>query len=300
MDNRPVNYGRVGPAPYHYEDKICNVWRELSSLAYDPEDVERMLALDAASPQEPLYACDIELGSMEFGGRRDATLLDVPMPEIDEYWELVHPTSRFNYIAWAPTAIAASDDGLGAVGMMHPGIASATCLMSDAFACSRLHAEDGFLGSSNLLVCGAPKIWYVVAPEYGDTYMRSLGPSREHVPASKCFQPRLPCASLLADGRVTRIVQRPGQLVVTQPGFTMHWTVSCGRSLCEASNYFLDCGLSVDCCTARSLLYFRRCLAAARKDDARSFCQSRVDSAVAIRNDLGLLTSSSAVAEAAA
>lgn len=63
-----------------------------------------------------------------------------------------------SFCCYAPTAIAASDEGLGSQGYMDPGIASAVGIFSSTFTTARLHAEDGFLGSANLLVKGAPKV----------------------------------------------------------------------------------------------------------------------------------------------
>ena len=68
------------------------------------------------------------------------------------------PHTRFNYYAYAPSSIAASDDGLGSKGYMDPGIASAVGIISSAYSSTRLHVEDGYLGSTNLLIAGAPKV----------------------------------------------------------------------------------------------------------------------------------------------
>ena len=68
------------------------------------------------------------------------------------------PAGRFDFYPYAPTAIAASDDGLGTSGYMDPGIASAVAIVSGRFASTRLHFEDAWLGSSNLLLAGASKV----------------------------------------------------------------------------------------------------------------------------------------------
>lgn len=69
---------------------------------------------------------------------------------------------RHDHCFYAPTNIAASDDGLGARGYMDPGIASAVAIFASDWALARMHAEDGFLGSANLMLKGEAKVRIVL------------------------------------------------------------------------------------------------------------------------------------------
>jgi hypothetical protein len=157
----------------------------------------------------------------------------------------VTPEMTAGFSAWDMTAVSLTDDGFGgAARSANPGISTAFTILSGLFARALMHAEDYNLGSANLLLSGASKIWYVVprtawrqllallAAKYSDTV-----PLIEARTAVKCLYPTLTAAEMAQLGAV-RVVQRPGDLVVTQPGLTFHWTLSTGFSVAEATNMF--------------------------------------------------------------
>lgn len=62
------------------------------------------------------------------------------------------------------------------------------------------------------------QIWYIVSEDHIDTYkagMRAKYP--EHCLVSKTLYPENPSHDELTTGKISRIVQRPGDLVITQP-----------------------------------------------------------------------------------
>lgn len=61
------------------------------------------------------------------------------------------------------------------------------------------------------------QIWYIVASHHRDAFLNSLPQNAKHAPGSKTFLPPQPSKADIAAGRITRIVQHPGELVITQP-----------------------------------------------------------------------------------
>jgi hypothetical protein len=111
-----------------------------------------------------------------------------------------------------------------------------------------LHAEDQNLYSCNYLLCGAPKIWYCVAPRYYKhvvALVRRLFDSNTTRSSNiiKCPQSVMH-KRFLIDPRVfhrygiptCRIVQYPGDLVITAPG-AFHFGYNAGFNVAEATNF---------------------------------------------------------------
>lgn len=63
-----------------------------------------------------------------------------------------------DFFPFAPTTIAARDEGLGRIGSMPEGLGAAVGIISGPYATTRLHAEDAYLASSNYLQYGAGKV----------------------------------------------------------------------------------------------------------------------------------------------
>jgi hypothetical protein len=108
------------------------------------------------------------------------------------------------------------------------------------------HVEQLLLGAFNVLLWGAPKLWLIL-PSH-DTWARftaSLdatpdGSAPFHLPRfldkNYSFQ-ELSLPEILRVGAVP-VVQHPGDLLVTFPGWSMHGTVSAGPSIALASNTY--------------------------------------------------------------
>lgn len=108
-----------------------------------------------------------------------------------------------------------------------------------------IHIEDSMLATFNLLVVGAPKIWYIVPSKNGERFKRFLGRKGllESAFEKRCF------VEAFANGRlaisesemetygVRRIVQQSGMTVMTVSGMMFHWTISMGFSLADSINY---------------------------------------------------------------
>ena len=112
-----------------------------------------------------------------------------------------------------------------------------------------IHVEDGMLGTYNLLLIGAPKIWYMVPKKNGIKFRRYLVKKNllGAVLAKTCFVhafangTRVPGKTIREFG-IRRFVQYPGIAVMSVPGEIYHWTISCGFSLAESGNYFSTAG----------------------------------------------------------
>jgi len=114
-----------------------------------------------------------------------------------------------------------------------------------------VHAEDQNLASINYLIAGHPKIWYVVPPAYYGAVVAALTAEFAHAPGGKqvtgCPQAPMHKRFLLHPDilrsvhgiPVSRVVQRPGDLMITAPG-TFHWGYNSGVNLAEATNLAWD------------------------------------------------------------
>lgn len=103
------------------------------------------------------------------------------------------------------------------------------------------------MGSANFLVAGDVKLWDVVsgagdgpsaaAAKFVAFCKDRFGDHCSEVMCKRVF-PRLTREERAALG-VQRVVQRPGDLIVTRPGSVLHWTLSTGPSICESVNFFV-------------------------------------------------------------
>jgi hypothetical protein len=102
-----------------------------------------------------------------------------------------------------------------------------------------LHVEDQALASANLLVSGAPKVWFLTRPcdyaavsEEAQKYGTCVNvASHKRLVLTPDFLQRLIDKGV----SVTVLVQRPGDLVVTHP-LAFHGGFNCGPNLAEAIN----------------------------------------------------------------
>jgi hypothetical protein len=109
-----------------------------------------------------------------------------------------------------------------------------------------IHVEDSMLATFNLLVFGAPKIWYIVPNRNGDLFRQFL--KRQGLLGAafekRCFVQAFADRDLALSRsdmerfEVCRVVQRPGMTIMTIPGMIFHWTISTGFSLADSVNYY--------------------------------------------------------------
>lgn len=108
-----------------------------------------------------------------------------------------------------------------------------------------MHAEDQNLASCNYLLAGHVKVWYIVPPGYYAATVRMLlsefrgaDSALERCPHAAMHKRYLvhPDVLRVVHGiPVSRIVQRPGDLIITAPG-TFHFGYNAGPNLAEATN----------------------------------------------------------------
>lgn len=152
---------------------------------------------------------------------------------------------------WSPNTLTADNDLLRALmpsqsfeaGQI-PGVTTPNCYVGLPGTMFMMHAEDQNLASCSLLVAGHPKVWFVVPPAY---YPRLVEAIRHEFRAERlireCPQAIMHKRFLLHPDRVrkvygipvSRIVQRPGDLMITAPG-AFHWGYNAGINLAEATN----------------------------------------------------------------
>lgn len=107
-----------------------------------------------------------------------------------------------------------------------------------------VHSEDQNLYSCNYLVAGAPKVWHAVPPEFYSKVVAFVHSTYASDPLVRsCPQAVMhkrflitPEALARAGIPVSRIVQRPGDMILTAPG-AFHWGYNTGYNLAEASNF---------------------------------------------------------------
>jgi len=107
-----------------------------------------------------------------------------------------------------------------------------------------LHAEDMNLASVNYLIAGAPKVWYCVPPsEYTkvvDLISKIFAGSSlvKSCPQAVMHKQFLVHPDTLRDHGIvcSRIVQQPGDLIITHPG-AFHFGYNTGFNIAEATNF---------------------------------------------------------------
>lgn len=156
------------------------------------------------------------------------------------------------------------------------------------------------------------QIWYVVSKSYFEEFLASV--PEYHCLVSKTWYPPQPTEQQLRDGKITRIVQRPGDLVITEPvsllgfelfngnrrirpsldsmslqGRVFHWTLSCGRSVCESANYFIQTpALGMKDCLETCIKEYQQWSDQA-PTPVTTFLRERVQSAKAMAEDTDFL-----------
>lgn len=109
-----------------------------------------------------------------------------------------------------------------------------------------VHVEDAFLCTFNLLVAGAPKIWYVVPRRHALGFRQFLVDRGlfQNTLEKRCFVEAFAtgCRGMeehdMRRFEICRIVQYPGMGIMSAPGEIYHWTISTGFSLAESANWF--------------------------------------------------------------
>ena len=127
------------------------------------------------------------------------------------------------------------------------GVTTPHCYVGSAGTGFMMHAEDQNLASANYLITGHAKVWYVVPPEFYNATVRALrdefrgsgaGAAVERCPHAAMHKRYLVHPEVLRTVHgipVSRVVQRPGDLVITAPG-TFHFGFNAGPNLAEATN----------------------------------------------------------------
>jgi hypothetical protein len=132
----------------------------------------------------------------------------------------------------AGASLSLRDGGLlGRRGHAHAGTSLPVAILSSAAACTPMHVEDWLFASYNAHLHGAPKVWYVVPPANADAFLAAvrgrggLPPARRPLAAAllatKRLRAELPPEALRELG-VRRVVQMPGDIVLTAPVRTPH------------------------------------------------------------------------------
>ena len=123
-------------------------------------------------------------------------------------------------------------------GLQAPGMSTCYTYFGKAYAVFAAHTEDHNLPSINQLLHGAPKVWYAVpGRHYGEAVeaMTGFAPRGELPRCAQALAHKLllPSLSAVRDAGLPciRMVQWPGDLVITAPG-AVHWGMNCGVSAC--------------------------------------------------------------------
>jgi hypothetical protein len=160
----------------------------------------------------------------------------------DSYSGELHPC--------AAAALSLRDGGLlGLRGQAHSGTSLPVTILASAGGSTPLHVEDFHFASYNANLHGAAKTWYVVPPGAAHAFVEAV---RDAMPPAQ----RPYAAALLGTKRlhvtlapealrrlgVRRIVQLPGDIVLTAPGPTFHWTMATGFCVAESLNLMPRCG----------------------------------------------------------
>jgi hypothetical protein len=121
-------------------------------------------------------------------------------------------------------------------GLQAPGMSTCYTYFGKAYAVFAAHTEDHNLPSINQLLHGAPKVWYAVpGRHYGEAVeaMTGFAPRGELPRCAQALAHKLllPSLSAVRDAGLPciRMVQWPGDLVITAPG-AVHWGMNCGVS----------------------------------------------------------------------
>ncbi|KAH7676100.1 hypothetical protein AAVH_41991, partial [Aphelenchoides avenae] len=172
------------------------------------------------------------------------------------FWEDIEKTFN-NYVLYAPEVdgslfpkkfgpfgmngmIGFLDDALRTQGHIS-GIYSNVVYFGQARSSFPWHTEDFELLSANFHHLGAPKLWYGLAPsqrkltyaKFGDLYRLYFDHCPQEPRHKRLFT--LPAVFEKEGIEVTRIVQRPGDLIVTRP-WGYHMGISFGWNVTEAVN----------------------------------------------------------------
>lgn len=125
-----------------------------------------------------------------------------------------------------------------------PGLTTTNLYIGAPGSSFFLHSEDQNLPSANYLLMGAPKVWYAVPSKYYSAVVALVGEVFSyHKLAASCPQATMHKRFMLhpdalrAHGiPVSRVVQRPGDMILTAPG-AFHFGYNCGPNLAEATNF---------------------------------------------------------------
>ena len=193
--------------------------------------------------------------------------------------ETLHP--------WAGVSLSALDAGiLGVRRECHSGTSLPVLILSSAGGSTPMHCEDWLLSSYNLNLSGAAKVWYVLPSDASvDDFLSALAealppPKRAHAAAllgTKRMRVSLPAEALRALG-ARRFVQQPGDIVLTAPGHTFHWTTATGFCAAESCN-FMPHGIPMAAHAAEADAWLERVrtLAKGAGQELRSAMGRRVD-----------------------
>lgn len=129
--------------------------------------------------------------------------------------------------------------------VMFPGVLSWFMYIGSSGSMFAIHREDMKLYSINYLKSGAPKVWYIVPPEF---YEKTLFLAKQDLLASGETEVNCPSwemhKSFIMDPEwfdkhgipLYQILQRPGQAVMVHP-LTLHFGFNCGINDAFATNF---------------------------------------------------------------
>lgn len=142
------------------------------------------------------------------------------------------------YGAWATTRMPKGPDSLlSLLGFDVRGVTSGLFYLALLAAAFCFHIEDSRFASYNILYAGYPKLWYVVSRRHLHRFRQAC--------AAMGIVPSLATMAdwellILHGVKIRRIVQRPGEIVMTFPG-AYHGGFNLGPNVAEAANVaFVD------------------------------------------------------------
>eukprot|EP01102_Stenamoeba_stenopodia_P007903 TRINITY_DN222_c0_g5_i4.p1 TRINITY_DN222_c0_g5~~TRINITY_DN222_c0_g5_i4.p1 ORF type:complete len:340 (+),score=62.52 TRINITY_DN222_c0_g5_i4:358-1377(+) len=242
---RPIRQYVVGRKGVYHQYNVESKSMTVKDFKLQEEDWQRKLVEPAPGAVEPNYAeierrfwKTISMAPPLYGADVPGTLFaDVPREEKRGRKKKGGEEKRRR--AWDLNNL---DTILKLIDVPIPGVNSPYLyfgMWKSVFAC---HTEDMDLYSVNYLHFGYPKIWYVIPPdhasrfealareEFGDLYKACSQFLRHKM---TLFEPSV----LVKRGiKVMRIVQRPGQFVITFPR-AYHWGFNTGLNCAEATNF---------------------------------------------------------------
>ena len=261
------------------EMAIDKVMKKIIGEDADVDVFRKALFYHVSSDLQILYDNDVDLDrhfdTARLGFKSGESLIDAKASHLkivckDDYDEQVVEVYEFlgdemDYIAKGDCKVAHNiplvDDGFGLCATMRMkgfktrtdgclrvicGVTRGAIIASMFGTRTSVHVEDSLLATFNILILGAPKIWYIVPFENGEHFQDLLQKKGllEAAFEKRCFVQAFANGSItiskteMRNYGVCRVVQHPGTTIMTIPGLIFHWTISTGFSLADSVNYY--------------------------------------------------------------